>query len=164
MLEKLFVFDVTWEYVPGARNIVADFLSRMPSPAVTVEVHDAESEMLSRADARLLSMYLSVHPFFQQVAEATARDPVLSQIHRCLYTSWPTHLRGDVAAYWPVCHELRCLGPFVLYRDRLCAPKSLQTSALAFLHVGHPGVVLMQERARQLLFWPVSIVTSRSMS
>jgi transposase InsO family protein len=154
MLEKLFVFDIKWEYVPGAQNIVADFLSRMPSEASTVEVNDSEAEMLSRADARLLSSYLSVHPFFQQVAAATAKDPTLSTIHRCLSTSWRTHARGDVATYWPVRHELRVLGPFVVYRDRLCVPKDLQATALAFLHVGHPGVVHMQERARQLLFWP----------
>jgi hypothetical protein len=154
MLEKLFMYDLKWEYVPGAQNIVADFLSRVPSEASTVEVDDADAQMLSRADARLLSMYLSVHPFYSQVAAATATDAVLSQVHRCLQGTWPTHARGDVAAYWPLRHELRALGPFVLYRDRLCVPRVLQHAALAFLHEGHPGVVLMQEQARQPLFWP----------
>ncbi len=112
--------------------------------------------MLRHTDARLLKMYLSVHPFYREIAAATAEDATLSQIHSCLRSSWPTHARGDVATYWPVRHELRTLGPFVLFQDRLCVPKKLQRQALQFLHEGHPsaGVVHMQQRARQLLFWP----------
>jgi transposase InsO family protein len=154
MLEKLFLYDVHWEYIPGASNIVADFLSRMAPGPSTVVVDDAEAEMLSKVDARMLSSFLSTHPFYRQVAAATATDPTLSQVHRCLGSSWPTHARGDVAQYWPVRHELRRLGPFVLFNDRLCVPVALRQAALKLLHEGHPGVSLMQERARHLLFWP----------
>jgi transposase InsO family protein len=154
MLERLFLYDLKWEYVPGAQNIVADFLSRMVHEPSTVSIDDAEATMLSRADAKFLQMVLSAHPFFHQVAAATASDPVLNQVRQALDTGWPTHARGDVAPYWPVRHLLRTLGPFVMFHDRICVPTSLRPQALALLHQGHPGVALMQERARQLLFWP----------
>jgi hypothetical protein len=99
MLERLFLYDLRWEYVPGAQNIVADFLSRMAPPPSTVSVEDAEAEMLSNVDARMLSFFLSAHPFYRQVAAATATDPVLCQVRRCLQSSWPLHDRGDIAQY-----------------------------------------------------------------
>ncbi len=154
MLERLFVYDLEWQYVPGSSNTVADFLSRMAPEPSTVSVDDAEAEMLSRADAKMLSLFLSSHPFYRQVAADTNRDTTLAAVRRALTTSWPSHARGDVAPYWPVRHQLRCLGPYVMYQDRICVPVHLRPAALRLLHEGHPGVSFMQSRARNLFFWP----------
>ncbi len=41
-----------------------------------------------------------------------------------------------------------------MFGDRVCVPLAMRPAALQFLHEGHPGVALMQERARNILFWP----------
>jgi hypothetical protein len=41
-----------------------------------------------------------------------------------------------------------------MYNGRLCVLVELRSLALKLLQEGHPGVALMQEQARHLLFWP----------
>ena len=64
MIERLFVYNLEFKYVPGRENTVADYLSRMSLGASTVPSADvAEAEMFATVDALFIQSLLSTDRF-----------------------------------------------------------------------------------------------------
>ena len=80
MLLRLQPFSCTIKYRPGRDMLLADALSRLPSPAnTTIE----------------LDMRIDHHGFtterIRQISVETATDPILAIVHNFTQDGWPTH-------------------------------------------------------------------------
>ncbi len=145
-VERTFLYDLTWTYVPGKGNVIPDYLSRMTTrPPTTAEVYEALS--FAGEDSRFTRLLLGGGPFYEELTAASLRDPVMEYIRERIASGWPrrcpSHVPG-VTGYWPLRERLRVCGPFVLLQDdRVCVPSILVPKALDLLHRGHPGVVGM---------------------
>ncbi len=156
-VERTFPYNLTWTYVPGKENVIPDYLSRMTTlPPTSMEVYEALS--FTGEDSRFTRLLLGGGPFYEELAAASLRDPVLAYIRERISAGWPrrcpSHVPG-VTRYWALRDRLRTSGPFVLLQDdRVCVPSILVPRALELLHQGHPGVVGMRYKARRVLYWP----------
>ncbi len=159
-LEKLFPYALQWEYLPGRENHFPDALSRMGFKA-PLRVDELRAERAVEFTDRLFETQLAAGgPLFQAIAEAGKQDLQFQALMKCAAHGWPPKLlkrdarRYLLQPYWSVRHELRLLGPYLLWGDRVCVPRPLHGRALALLHQGHPGVTYMQQRAKNIFYWP----------
>jgi hypothetical protein len=159
-VERLFPYQLSWEYVPGKDNHFPDALSRLefrvPLSIPEADVHDD----VSRADDALYARLLEGGPLFQAIHEAANTDSQFQALLKCAAHGWPPKLvkrdarRYLLQPYWAIRNEIRQLGTFLLWGDRICVPRSLQARALALLHQGHPGINFTLQRARNIFYWP----------
>ncbi len=159
-LERLFPYALSWTYVPGKDNHFPDALSRIgfKVPLSTSEQDFGDHTVL--ADRLLHQRLLEGGPLFRDIHVASASDIQFQALMKCAANGWPPKLvkhdarRHLLQPYWALRHELRVVGNFLLYGDRVCVPRSLQNRALHLLHQGHPGIAFMHQRAKNILFWP----------
>ncbi len=155
--ERLFPYSLTWEYIPGKTNFIPDYLSRR-SPAKPSQVEEAVALTFDAADKRFTRLLLGGGEFYQRLASESANDATFSYLRKCVTDGWPRRISPahlEATKYWPLRHRLRVSGPFLLLEDdRVCVPYSLTAEAVQLLHLGHPGIVGMKEKARRVLYWP----------
>ncbi len=103
-LERLFPYDLRWEYIPGKDNVIPDYLSRMaPQPPVPVEAVDAEH--LARGDSPLVSLLFGGGPFYEELAAASREAPLFQYLREKIQTGWPQRAPqapAGIQAYWGV--------------------------------------------------------------
>ncbi len=156
-VERLFPYDLTWQHIPGKDNFIPDYLSRMaPVPPVPADI--AEALTFDAADARFTRLLLGGGPFYEEMASRSLDDPVFAFLRKGVQEGWPRRAPASlpaVSSYWPMRFRLRVSGPFlVLDDDRVCVPVVLRARALELLHLGHPGVNGMRDKARRVIYWP----------
>ncbi len=160
LLEKLFPYSLRWEYVPGKDNHFPDALSRIgfKVPLTTSEV--VEQDYSSTTDQVLFEQLQNGGPLFTAIHDAATHDAQFQALLKCASHGWPPKLvkrdarRYLLQPYWAIRHELRVVGSYILWGDRVCVPRTLQSRALTLLHQGHPGANFMQQRARNIFYWP----------
>jgi transposase InsO family protein len=160
LVERLYLYDLQWEYIPGKTNVFPDALSRLTfhSPPLTNEL--AEANLFQASDDRLLDGLLRGGNIFPLIAQTGADDVQFRALRSCVRDGWPDKLvkrdvrRHVLQPYWAQRHEIRELGPFLLYGSRVCVPRALHANALQLLHRGHPGINFMLQRARNVFYWP----------
>jgi transposase InsO family protein len=156
-VEKLFPYDLTWQYILGKENFIPDYLSWMaPAKPEPCDVHEALT--FDAADTRFTKVLLGGGAFYERMATVSYEDETFAWLRRRVQHGWrrrcPTHI-PELARVWPLRHRLRVSGPFILLDDdRVCVPASLRAPALELLHVGHPGATGMRAKARRVLYWP----------
>ncbi len=156
-VERTFPYALTWTFVPGKDNFIPDYLSRMtPVTPNSSDISDALT--FSAADSRFTQLLLGGGAFYEELATASFVDPLFEYLRARVVRGWPrrcpSHIPG-IASYWPIRHQLRVSGPFLLLQDnRVCVPQTQVQPALSILHRGHPGVVGMRAKARRVLYWP----------
>ena len=90
----------------------------------------------------------------EQVATATKKDPLLSQVYRYTQSGWPTEVDDVLLAHWNHRTELSIERGCLLCGIRVVIPqKLLQERLLKELHKDHPGIVCMKEIARSYIWW-----------
>jgi hypothetical protein len=159
-LERLFPYALQWTYIPGKDNHFPDALSRLgfkvPLSTYEMSIHDANVV----ADQLLQNKLLEGGALFRDIHEATGTDLQFQALMKCAANGWPPKLvkhdarRHLLQPYWALRHELRVVGNFLLYGERVCVPRGLQARALELLHQGHPGINFMHQRAKNVLYWP----------
>ena len=89
----------------------------------------------------------------QQVATATQRDPLLSQVYRYTQSGWPSEVDDVLLPFWNSRNELSIETGCLLWGIRVVIPKKLQQRVLEELHKDHPGIVRMKVIARSYHWW-----------
>jgi hypothetical protein len=159
-LERLYPYALTWTYVPGKDNHFPDALSWIGFKVPVTNIENCESRAVAHADALLYKRLLAGGPIFQEIHDASQHDPQFQALLKCATHGWPPKLvKRDARHYllqpfWSIRHELRVVGSFLLWGDRVCVPRLLQARAMSLLHQGHPGVNFMHQRAKNIFYWP----------
>ena len=144
-------------HLPGKTNHAADALSRNPAPSG--EVHG-----LSLADEMEEILVSAIHGQLEKVTaiswnhlvKATQKDPALRLLVEQIESGTLTDIcpSEDITPYWQYRKSLYTCDGVVMYKDRVVIPPSLCRSAVENLHAAHQAVSTMEQRARDIVFWP----------
>ncbi len=126
----------------------ADAFSRLPRTTTTSSTSDDLPEDLVLLVNHLSSTSIGA----SNIKERTAKDPVLSCVHRFLMTGWPNHKLGT--EYTTRKNELSILDGCILWASRVIVPPQGRQLVLEELHKVHPGVSKMKAPARSFIWWP----------
>ena len=141
----LSAYSYTLEYRSSKDVSNADALSRLPSD---------EEGLEKSVDRSVLLMTASNIPLTsKQIAEATRKDPILSQVFQALQHN--TKLTDeDFRPYISVWNELNTEDGCVLRSSRVVIPHSLTSQVLKEVHIDHPGIVRTKALLRSYVWWP----------
>ncbi len=151
MMMRLMKYDFDLEYISGKINYVSDTFSRSPNTQSNPEISDRE--MQQHVIASIYSQPISPERL-DDIANQTRHDPVLQDVIKQIKLGWPNRTMPHIQQYSQVKHELTYTNGLVLKENRIVIPKSLQSTILAKLHVGHQGIVKTKLRARETVYWP----------
>ena len=84
----------------------------------------------------------------------TARDPVLSQVLRCIRMGWVQNPADVLRPYSTRQTELYELNDVIMWGNRVVIPPKARHTVLTELHACHFGVVKMKSVARSSVWWP----------
>ena len=152
MLIKIQRYDMTIKYRPGREMLLADGLSRCPSPdnttAETTLPYQVHAVALTAGDSARLSRH-------------TMEDPILKTVAQLCINGWPSsrsRVPRIARRYWDFRDELSAEklweGVVVLKGLRYCIPVALREEYLAELHKGHLSVNKQADQARSSIYWP----------
>ena len=146
MLLRLQPFDCNIKYKPGKEMLLADALSRLPSPAnTTIE----------------LDMRIDHHGFtterIRQIEAETATDRILSIVYNFTLDGWPAR-RNRVPRiarqYWDQRDELSIDNGLLMKGPRIVIPGCQREQTLTNLHTGHKCTTAMSQLAKNTVYWP----------
>ena len=132
---------------PGQNKVLADRLSRFPSPCnnLPMELHQ-NIHALNFHPGRLL--------IIQGVIE---HDPIHSAVYRMTLNGWPNRV-CDVPhlahQFWSLRDELTIKDGVLLKGNRVCIPPELHNRTLYDLHDSHQGIEKMTHITRANVYWP----------
>ena len=136
-------------YKSGKNLSNADALSRLLRPISTT--HDGTPADVIAVVDHLSSLAVNA----QTIKELTAKDPVLSCVHRFLLSGWPTQkLKAEFHPYVSCKNELSSLDGCILWSSRIVVPPPARQSLLEERHNTHLGVSKMKSLARCYIRWP----------
>ena len=124
----------------------ADYLSRHPCAEDT----PVESEIY-----RVRPTKENILVSAEEVASATAADPVLRRVRDYVQEGWPNQVDDeDLKPYHRRYLQLSVENGCVLWGVRVVVPPSLRERILTLLHETHPGVTRMSALARGYVWYP----------
>ena len=126
----------------------ADAMSRLPLKQHPVSVPVPEEVVL-------LMQHLDDSPTdVASIRKETARHPLLSRVLQLVRHGWPNFSKEEeLNPYYNRRTELSVQDGCLLWGSRVVVPPSLQSTVLAELHLGHPGVSRMKSLARMYVWW-----------
>lgn len=170
--EKTLRYRFRMVHVPGAKNKVADGLSRHPAdPADEINLSYDMAAMLEHDDSLSLDVekctIAAALASFQSspitattwdlVRSATASDESLNTLLNLIETGFPissSDIPQDLRIYFPFRDLLSTVDGVIIYKDRVVIPQSLRANVLSTLHSAHQGTSTMTARAESSVFWP----------
>ena len=147
MLLRLQQYDYTIQYIPGQNMVLADRLSRFPSPCenLPIELHQNIHALNFHPDRLLI------------IKGAIECDPILSAVYRVTLNGWPNRIQ-DVPClarhFWSLRDELMIEDGVLMKGNRICIPPELHDRTLYDLHDSHQGIEKMTHIARSNVYWP----------
>jgi hypothetical protein len=136
------------DYKPGSEMANADGLSRLPLPVDMKEVPMPGEPILS------LSTISNTLVTAKEIAQWTARDPILSLVVKYTLQGWPPVVGEELMPYFRRRTELSLHDKCLLWGNRVIIPPRAREAILEELHTCHPGIVRMKSLARSYLWWP----------
>ena len=133
------------EYRSTQNHANADSLSRFPLKIADNSIDEINILNIAQVEAMPVTA--------QQVATATQRDPLLSQVYRYTQSGWPSEVDDLLLPFWNRRNELSIETGCLLWGIRVVIPKKLQQRVLEELHKDHPGIVRMKAIARSYHWW-----------
>ena len=133
------------EYKPTQQHANADGLSRLPLEVTDNPMDEVNVFNIAQVEALPITA--------EQVATATKRDPLLSQVYRYTQSGWPTEVDDVLMPYWNRRTEISIERGCLLWGIRVVIPQKLQEAVLEELHKDHPGIVRMKAIARSYSWW-----------
>jgi len=145
----LSAYHYSIRYKSGKQLNNADALSRLPR-SVSTSKDCVPADVVAVVD-HLSSTAVNA----QAVKEWTAKDPILSCVHRFVLSGWPTHkLTSEFQPYVSRKDELSVLDGCVLWSSRVIIPPRGRQPLLEELHNTHLGASKMKALARCYIWWP----------
>ena len=129
-------YGVTFEYLPGKKNVVADALSRLDIDDLIIPQEEALAIL---SDSQHSNIKFPMHTaliFKEQIKVPGLREKGLAQPHYSMQ-----HIEG---------HDLLC------YKDKIYIPQSLRQKVLSWYHeyLLHPGQTRTEKTIRNTMTWP----------
>lgn len=145
-----YIYDV--EYLPGAKNKVAEYLSRASEmeEAPKQRPEDEYSIAFLEDQETVISK--------QEWQKAYEEDQLLESIKQFIVQGWPDKKRLDSEHrnFYEIREELSLgdQGTFLWRGEKLVPPTKLTPRILALLHEGHLGISKTKLRVKQAYWWP----------
>ena len=143
----LSAYDYVICYKSTREHSNADGLSRLPLQA------DCSSPSNDGVTVFNVGQVQALPVTFQDIKNATRRDPVLSKVIDYVRKGWPKQTPEIVQPYASRQTEFTIENGCLLWGMRVVIPKSLQDSLLRSLHETHPGITRMKALARSYFWW-----------
>ena len=125
---------------------LADALSRLPS---------SENKSIQ------LDLCIEHHGFtterIQQISKDTQEDPILGVVYQFTTDGWPNRrnrIPRIARRYWDQRDELSTDHGLLMKGSRIIIPTTQRERTLTNLHVGHQGILSMQQMAKTTVYWP----------
>ena len=125
---------------------LADVLSRLPS---------SENKSIQ------LNLRIEHHGFtterIQQISKDTQEDPILGVVYQFTTDGWPNRrnrIPRIARRYWDQRDELSTDHGLLMKGSRIIIPTTQRERTLTNLHVGHQGILSMQQMAKTTVYWP----------
>jgi hypothetical protein len=137
-------YGVTFEYLPGKKNVVVDALSRLDIDSMNIQDEEVLTLLSGSENSNISNTKLTIpiHTaliFKEQakVKELRLREKGLAQPHDSIQ-----HIEG---------YDLLC------YKEKIYIPQSLRQRVLSWYHVYllHPGQTITEKTIRNTMKWPV---------
>lgn len=152
---RLQQYDFTVEYQQGKFMYVADALSRAPHDKPTPEIPEDELNAFVHIIADNLP--ISENRLHQFQVETKA-DQTLQSLRQQIEIGWPSSpkklLHESLSPFYSYRDELAFQDGIIIKGHRIVVPTSLRQEMTKLLHIGHPGILTIKDRARESLFWP----------
>ena len=147
---KIASYDFTLEWQAGKTHEIADALSRYPvfQPDQTDETHAHTCRRVHNImPGEELSQYVKEDEDYQ-----TAARFIQNGGNKCNVN----HPARKYKGMWDRISVMLSEGKLLMILDasRIIIPEAYINKALTHLHQGHPGIVKMQNRATDTLYWP----------
>lgn len=153
LIIRMMRFNPTAQHVPGKSLIIADHLSRHPTPH-TAEEEQQEQDVTAHINAVAVGAF-SI-PRMKEIVEMTNNDPELQQLKRVIMAGWPEYISDLPPAlhkYFEHRHRLTTTGGIIMLDKRIYIPSPMRKIILDRIHDGHQGISKCRERARDSAFW-----------
>ncbi|RXN36190.1 Transposon Ty3-G Gag-Pol poly [Labeo rohita] len=156
LLIRLMKFNAKAEFVPGKLLVVADTLSRHPSPTPQLGSVELTDDITALEESTRAAWPMS-RSRLCEVVESTQADSELQAVMRYVKQGWPKYpsqLPEYVKPYYAVRDMLSVCHDLLIYSDRIIIPSSMRAEVKRKLHEGHLGITKCRERAKQSVWWP----------
>lgn len=169
MMMVLHKYNLTFEFIKGSKNIVADALSRAPieepereakSEEKTAMVYEIQEEKTIQDWCKSVKLikYLSISDeIVEKVKEATKRDQSMQQLKSHIVNGWPEtakELSEDIRAYHKHKEELAWQDDLVFRGRRIVIPFEMRKQIVEKVHTAHNGIEASQKLAQENVYWP----------
>ncbi|CAE1292605.1 unnamed protein product [Acanthosepion pharaonis] len=146
MLIQLQGYNFRLTYNKGSDNILADGLSRLPSPGNSDPIE---------LDVRVDTVRFSSDRI-EQLRNCTTADPLLNQLRETIITGWPETIKQlptDIRVFWGLRDQLSIDDGLILKGQQIVIPQTLQEDILKQLHTAHLGQEKTKLLAKDTVYW-----------
>lgn len=150
LMMRLQRYDFELVYTPGKYIVLADALSRAPLTSKSSDMSSTEDDVSTHVNLVVESLPVSDRKL-KQIAEETAKDPVLQAVIQNLNNVW---VKSSCPQFYNVRAELSVADGILLRRDRIVVPQVLKKEMLSRIHEGHLGMEKCKRRSRDSVYWP----------
>ena len=148
MMMQLQWYDLNVVYKKGMELYIADTLSRAHVEETAADKED-EYEVL---------MVTPIAPHrMVELKKETASDPQLAKLTTSIKNGWPESVKetdAEIQEFFNFREQLIIQDDIVYKGERIVVPSTLRSDYLKQIHQGHPGLVAMKNRVRDIFYWP----------
>ena len=145
--------DMTLEYRPGSKLVVADTLSRAPEDNEdSPEIQDLDLQV-----HRIIDSLPFIPERLTEIKEETKKDVKLNILKDYIQRGWPKTTKECnqlVAGYWGIREDLTVMNDIIFRNEQVVVPASMRPLIKEKIHRGHLGITKCRERARSNFYWP----------
>lgn len=155
LLIRLMRFRPEVTYVPGKNLVIADALSRCPTPHTTDEMQKTLEEDITLS-VEMIRRKACTSARLEDIRHATDKDDLLQSVMDYTEAGWPNYIKDvpqNLRKFYEIRAHLSTTDRLLLYNDRIYIPQALQQYVLTKVHQGHPGITKSRERAKAGVFW-----------
>lgn len=153
LASKLQEYNFKTEYLPGKKNVTADFLSRLPC--------DQDKINASKECDFVVTINDIVSNQFEGITEDKWNDCVQlddrwCELKKCVSDGWPKRnmITSDLLPFFYVSEELEFEGNLLFKAGKCVSPRGMQDIILNLAHKTHPGISSMKRLVRSFFWWP----------
>lgn len=137
-------------YTPGKHIVLADALSPAQALSSDMPVSSTANDVETQINIVTVSLPAS-DVMLQQIAQATAKDPLLQKVSQHIQNGWP---KGVCPQIYLVRADLCIANGLVLRQNRIVNPHPMRQGMLQRIHEGYLGMEKCKTRAREAVYWP----------